>query len=172
MLFYRGPGAGVSNLLATQTMAPRTAALLANAGILARHPDLHVVFVEFNVGWLAWTMQTIDYYTDAFAAYGTTPSGRKWIDPELPEPPSSYLRRQVHATFQDDPVAIHNLPLTGTDAVLWGADYPHEEGTYPHSAATVDRLAAGLSPPDAQAVFRDNAARLFAFSDEVLRSPI
>ena len=39
MFFYRGPGAGVSNLLATQSMAPRTAALLATSGVLAAHPD-------------------------------------------------------------------------------------------------------------------------------------
>ena len=38
MFFYRGPGAGVSNLLATQSMAPRTAALLATSGVLAATP--------------------------------------------------------------------------------------------------------------------------------------
>ena len=80
MYFYRGPGAGVSNLLATQSMGPRTAALLATYGVLADHPDLHVVFVEFNVGWLGWTMQTLDYYTDAFRHYGVTPSGKTWIN--------------------------------------------------------------------------------------------
>jgi predicted TIM-barrel fold metal-dependent hydrolase len=172
MFFYRGAGAGVSNLLATQSMAPRTAALLANAGVLAEHPDLHVVFVEFNVGWLAWVMQTLDFYTESFAAYGTTPAGKKWINPELPEPPSSYLRRQVHATFQDDPVGIHNLALTGPGALMWGADYPHEEGTYPNSRAIVDRLAAAMDEADAALVFRDNAARLFRFSPEVLTTPV
>src|SRR4051812_2889322 len=99
MYFYRGPGAGVSNLLATQSMGPRAAGLLATSGVLAAHPDLHVVFVEFNTGWLAWTMQTLDYYTTAFGRYGTTPSGKPWVNPALPEAPSEYLRRQVHATF-------------------------------------------------------------------------
>jgi len=168
MLFYRGPGAGVSNLLATQSMAPRTAALLANAGVLAAHSELHVVFVEFNVGWLAWLMQTLDFYTESFRAYGSTPSGKKWIDPELPEPPSAYLRRQVHATFQDDPVGLHNLALTGAGALVWGNDYPHEEGTYPASRATVDRLAAELTAADARRVFRDNAAELFHFREDDL----
>lgn len=46
MLFYRGPGASVSNLLATQSMAPRGASLLALSGVLADHPALHFVFVE------------------------------------------------------------------------------------------------------------------------------
>ena len=76
MFFYRGPGAGVANLLATQSMGPRTAALLATSGVLAAHPDLHVVFVEYNAGWIAWTMQTIDFYTESFRRYGSTPSGK------------------------------------------------------------------------------------------------
>jgi predicted TIM-barrel fold metal-dependent hydrolase len=189
MIWYRGPGASVANLLATQSMGPRAAALLATSGVLERHPGLHVVFVEFNVGWLAWTMQTIDFYTESFDRYGTTDrmgSGRhrrhdgdgpprppkRVIDPKLPEPPSFYLRRQVHATFQDDPVGIHNLALTGPDCLLWGSDYPHEEGTYPHSRETVDRLSAGLDEATTAKVFRDTAARLFDFDDSVLTSPV
>jgi predicted TIM-barrel fold metal-dependent hydrolase len=172
MYFYRGPGAGVANLLATQSMAPRVAALLATSGVLAFHPDLHVVFVEYNVGWLGWVMQTVDFYTDAFAAYGFTPEGKKWINPELPQPPSFYLRRQVHATFQDDPIGINNLAYTGADALIWGSDYPHEEGTYPHSRATVARLAEGLDDDSVTRVFRTNAAHLFHFADDVLTTPV
>lgn len=172
MFFYRGPGAGVSNLLATQSMGPRAAALLATSGVLAAHPDLHVVFVEFNTGWLAWTMQTLDYYTTAFGRYGTTPSGKPWVNPALPEPPSFYLRRQVHATFQDDPVGIANLASTGSTALLWGSDYPHEEGTYPHSRQTVARLAAGMRSDDVVRVFRDNAANVFGFDADVLSAPV
>jgi predicted TIM-barrel fold metal-dependent hydrolase len=172
MYFYRGLGAGVSNLLATQSMAPRVAALFATSGVLANHPNLHVVFVEYNVGWLAWTMQTLDFYTESFRKYGKTATGKSWINPELPEPPSFYLRRQIHATFQDDPVAIHNIPLTGAAPVIWGSDYPHEEGTYPFSRDTVARLAKGLDDATTAAVFRDTAARLFNFSDEVLTTPV
>ena len=172
MFFYRGAGAGVANLLATQSMGPRAAGLLATSGVLAAHPDLHVVFVEFNAGWIAWTMQTLDYYTEAFGRYGTTPSGKPWITPPLPEPPSAYLARQVHATFQDDPVGIHNLPITGPDVLIWGSDYPHEEGTHPHSREVVARLAAGLAPDVADRVFRDTAARLFGFDDSVLAAPL
>ena len=172
MYFYRGLGAGVSNLLATQSMGPRAAALLATSGVLAAHPDLHVIFVEFNIGWLAWTMQTVDFYTDAFRRYGVTPSGKVWINPELPEPPSFYLRHQVHATFQDDPIGMNNIAFTGADALLWGSDYPHQEGTYPHSREVVARLSTGLDAGIAARVFRENAARLFQFNDAVLSTPV
>jgi predicted TIM-barrel fold metal-dependent hydrolase len=172
MFFYRGAGAGVSNLLATQSMAPRAAGVLANAGVFAFHPELHVVFVEYNVGWLGWAMDTLDFYTKAFARYGVSPEGRKWINPELPELPSYYLRHQVHATFQDDTIGINNLPYTGAAPLIWGSDYPHEEGTYPHSREVVTRLAKDLDEDTVARVFRTNAAELFHFSDEVMTTPV
>jgi predicted TIM-barrel fold metal-dependent hydrolase len=185
MIWYRGPGATVANLLSTQSMAPRTATLLATSGVLDRHPGLHVVFVEYNAGWLGWVMDTIDYYNVAFDRYGTTANmgssravlkkgdkPKPVIYPTLDEVPSYYLRRQVHATFQDDKVGLRNLELTGPEALLWGSDYPHEEGTYPNSRATVDRLGVDLSPADAAKIFRDNAARLFHFAPEVLTTPV
>ena len=172
MFFYRGLGAGVSNLVATQSMAPRAAALLATSGVLANHPNLHVVFVEFNAGWLGWVMQTLDFYTDAFGRYGTTEDGRQWINPKLPEPPSYYLSRQVHCTFQDDPIGLNNIAYTGAGPLIWGSDYPHEEGTYPHSRSTVSRQAKELDEASTLAIFRTNAATLFHFSDEVLNTPV
>ena len=184
MIWYRGPGATVANLLATQSMGPRAAAMLATSGVLARHPDLHVVFVEFNVGWLPWLMETIDFYNESFARYGTTDQmgssrlvgakgpAKPVIYPTLEEKPSFYVRRQVHATFQDDRVGMQNLNITGTGSIMWGSDYPHEEGTYPNSRATVDRLCAGVAEGDALAIFRENAATVFGFDPGVLDTPV
>lgn len=173
MLYYRGPGAALSSLLATQSEGPRTVALLATSGVLANHPSLHFVFVEFNAAWLGWVMQTLDYYATSFQRYGrTTPSGKPWINPVQPEPPSYYIRRQIHATFQDDPVALHNIRFTGAEAVLWGSDYPHEEGTYPYSRQIAERLTADVDPDTATKVFRTNAAELFGFDSRVLDQPL
>jgi len=160
MIFYRGWGSPTANLLATQSMAPRASALLSCSGVLDRHPTLHVVMVEVNAGWMAWTMSTLDEYYLAHQKNG-------WTKPLLPELPSHYLRRQVHATFQTDAVAIHNIPLTGTDCLLWGNDYPHPESTYPDSDRVLDGLLDGVSDTDARAVVFDNAVRLFGFTDAV-----
>jgi hypothetical protein len=42
--------------------------MLATSGVLARHPDPHVVLVEFNIGWVGWSME-MDYYDTAFRRY-------------------------------------------------------------------------------------------------------
>jgi predicted TIM-barrel fold metal-dependent hydrolase len=159
MIFYRGWGSATANLLATQSLAPRAAALLACGGVLERYPELHVVMVEVNAGWLAWANSTLDEYYEAH---------RRWAKPVLAELPSHYIRRQVHATFQDDPVALHNIPLTGVDSLLWGNDYPHPESTYPNSDKVLSALLTGIAEADAVAITSGNAARLFGFDDEIL----
>ena len=162
MIFYRGWGSATANLLATQSLAPRAAALLSCSGVLERHPRLHVVLVEVNAGWLAWTMSTLDNYHRDHA---------HWSKPPLRERPSDSIRRQVHATFQDDPVAINNRALTGTDCLLWGNDYPHPESTYPDSDKVLDQLLAGVSEAEARAITYDNALQLFGFDSAVASSP-
>jgi predicted TIM-barrel fold metal-dependent hydrolase len=161
MIFYRGWGSPTANLLATQSMAPRAAALFSCSGILERHPDLHVVLVEVNAGWMAWADSTLDEYYQAHAT---------WAKVKLAEPPSHYIRRQVHATFQNDPVAIHNLPLTGSGPLLWGNDFPHPEATYPNSNKVLEALLAGVDEADAVAITSGNALRLFGFEPSILET--
>jgi predicted TIM-barrel fold metal-dependent hydrolase len=54
---------------------------------------------------------------------------------------------------------------------MWGSDYPHEEGTYPFSRETVDRLGKLVDDDTAALVFRDNAARIFGFDAEAIATP-
>lgn len=161
MIFYRGWGSATANLLATQSMAARATALLACGGVLERHPALHVVLVEVNAGWLAWTNSTLDEYYQAHS---------HWSKPKLAELPSHYIRRQIHATFQNDPVALNNVSLTGTDCLLWGNDYPHPESTYPHSEKVLGELLRAVPLEVAEAVTYGNAVRLFGFDDAVVRT--
>ena len=158
MIFYRGWGSATANLLATQSMASRATALLSCSGVLERHLALHVVLVECNAGWIAWTMNTLDEYYLAHEA---------WSKPKLAELPSYYIRSQVHATFQTDVLALRNVSVTGPECLLWGNDYPHPESTYPHSRAVLEKVLDGVDEATARAVVGGNAARLFGFSADV-----
>ena len=74
-----------------------------------------------------------------------------------------FFARQGGITFTDDPIALHNLPFTGADCLMWGSDYPHDEGSFPHSQEVIARTFAGLSAHERQKIVRDNAARLYGF---------
>ena len=173
-IWYRGPGATTANLISTATIAPRVATLLATSGVLERHPNLNVVFVEFNTGWLSWVEETMDYYDRVFREYDQIHAAKlpkPTVYPDLAHPPSWYVRNQCFATFQVDRTGMRNVPATGETSLMWGHDYPHEEGTYPNSRKLVDEQAQLVTPEQARKIFRENALRVFKFDPKVIDAP-
>ena len=53
--------------------------------------------------------------------------------------------------------------VTGTSALMWGADYPHHEGTFPRSKKVLAHLFDGIeiSEQDKADILGLNAVRLF-----------
>ena len=156
MVRYRGMGSGPVNLSRSNTIVARTIGLLACSGVMERHPDVHFVGVECEGGWFAWLMQILDTGYVKLFEY-----------PRLAEKPSAYLRRQAHVTFQDDPVAIHNVALTGPEVLLWGNDYPHMEGTFPESREAIRRLFADTPIDWAKKILGATAAKVFHVEEVV-----
>jgi predicted TIM-barrel fold metal-dependent hydrolase len=136
---------------------------LVFSGVFERHPDLHVVMTEGYAGWLAFVMQFWDHHFDGrFRREHPVNSGP--LAPALDAPPSYYLKRQAHVMFMWDPLAIEVRHLTGTDCLLWGNDYPHPEGSFPHSQAWNDKQFAGVPDAEIDAIVRGNASRLFGIT--------
>ncbi len=77
--------------------------------------------------------------------------------------PSEYFFRQGHVTITDDPATLSNIGYTGCDCILWGNDYPHDEGTFPNSDRFIEDIKAAVSEEDARKILSGNAARLFGF---------
>jgi predicted TIM-barrel fold metal-dependent hydrolase len=128
---------------------------IISSGALQRHPKLKFVVVECGSGWLAWLLHVLDEQAH---------KKHMWIRPRLEMLPSEFFRRQGHVTFTDDPVALANLKFTGVDGLLWGSDYPHDEGSFPHSQEVIERTFVGVSEADKRKIVHDNAARLYGFS--------
>jgi predicted TIM-barrel fold metal-dependent hydrolase len=131
---------------------------LTSSAVLERHPGLRFVITESECGWLAWTLQAMDQMHRRRHLY------RK----DLPLRPSEYFKRQGFVTITDDPVALNNLEFVGADRLLWGNDYPHDEGTWPESQAMIDAIRAAMPPQSAQQVLAGNAAELYGFDLDYL----
>jgi len=131
---------------------------LTASGALDRHPALRFIITEGEAGWLAWTLQQMDRMQDR----------RHIFLKRLSLKPSEFFLRQGHVTITDDPVALNNIAFTGADCILWGNDYPHDEGTFPLSQRFIDDIRAALSEEDTRKVLSENAARLFGFDLERL----
>ena len=127
---------------------------LIASGALERHPGLRFVIVECGAGWLAWLLYVLDEQAE---------KKHMWIRPRLELKPSEYFRRQGAITFSDDPVALRCLDMIGAECLLWGSDYPHDEGTFPHSQAVIARTFADVAEADKRKILYDNAQKLNGF---------
>jgi predicted TIM-barrel fold metal-dependent hydrolase len=151
----RGPGGAVVNyILGAQLDGPMVLLMMAAGGALDRFPGLRLVTVETGAGWLGWIMTQADSIYEDHSAYAK---------PKLSLKPSELIRRQCHATFMYDPVAINNRSITGVETLMWGNDYPHPEGTWPSSQEMAAQQFADVSDDDLHAIVSGTAARVFGF---------
>src|SRR5205085_6748473 len=58
--------------------------------------------------------------------------------------------------------------VVGTDRFMWGSDYPHDEGTYPHTREHLRARFAGKDPALVQQLVAENAATLYDFDLDAL----
>jgi predicted TIM-barrel fold metal-dependent hydrolase len=132
------------------------------SGVFERHPRLHAGLVESGVGFVPWLLETLDHAARAH---------HFWVRPQLKELPSTYFRRNCFATFQDDPAGlkvVEAYELTGN--FLWANDYPHHEGSWPHSAEAIERNMASLADESRAKILGLNAARLFGLDPAAYRA--
>jgi predicted TIM-barrel fold metal-dependent hydrolase len=148
----KGPGGAVINYAKVGLLSAETLCYVAASGVLERHPGLRLVFVETGAGWLAYCCERMD---EAFEEHA------QWVDPKLAEPPSTYVRRQCHVTLGADRAPLLAREITGVDALLWASDYPHPEGTFPHSQQIVAEIFEGIPDDERDAIVAGNAARLY-----------
>ena len=57
----------------------------------------------------------------------------------------------------------------GLDRVMWGSDYPHEEGTLPFTREHLRQVMGHLEPEQIQQFVAGNAAKLYGFDLDALR---
>ena len=126
---------------------------IISSGVLERHPGLRVGTVESGIGWLSWMLETMDH---AYRAH------HMWVRPMLPRLPSEYYRSNCFSTFQIDPAGLDLIEERDlVDNVMWANDYPHHEGTWPHSAAAIERTMGALREGTREKLLGLNAARIF-----------
>jgi predicted TIM-barrel fold metal-dependent hydrolase len=114
----------------------KTLSALVISGVLDRFPRLRLVTVESDVGWYPHLLYRLDHGYEKYHAIQATKLSMK---------PSEFVKRQVWATFQEDPIAPIAHSLYGHGNYMWGSDFPHTETTWPNSKAIIDRDFANTS---------------------------
>jgi predicted TIM-barrel fold metal-dependent hydrolase len=133
-------------------------AIMLFGGALERHPGLRLVLAESGVGWLPYFLTRMDMEWEALRAR---------LDDAPGVPPSELFRRQVFATFEEEPLAAELLPMVGADSCMWASDYPHTDSTFPESHRAIDKTLGKLPPEDVRKVTATNCACLYGFGGAV-----
>ncbi len=152
----RGNGGAVINY-AVHSLAPtmEPIANLCASGVLDRYPRLNFGSIEAGIGWVAWTLQALD---EAYKKH------HMFVRPKLKMLPSEYFRQNGFASFQEDKVGLDLArEYDLVDNFLWANDYPHHEGTWPHSPQAIERTMGMLNDQERTKILGLNSARIFGF---------
>jgi predicted TIM-barrel fold metal-dependent hydrolase len=152
----RGNGGAVINY-AVHSLAPTMEPLinLCASGVIERFPTLSFGSIEAGIGWVPWMLTAMD---EAYHKH------HMWVRPKLKNLPSDYFRANGFASFGEDRPGLDLMRRYDlSNNFLWANDFPHHEGTWPHSAAAIERTMGELDDGERGRVLGLNAARIFKF---------
>jgi predicted TIM-barrel fold metal-dependent hydrolase len=123
-------------------------------GVLERHPNLRVAFLEANCSWAPWLLWRMDEHWELEGDVFMT---------ELKMRPSDYFRRQCFVSVEPDEEPVrHMIEDFGADNLVFSTDYPHGDSRYPGSITTFMKLA--LTDEERRKVLWENCAKFYGLS--------
>ncbi|MFE9406252.1 amidohydrolase family protein [Streptomyces sp. NPDC006530] len=163
------PAARAVFMVETTWFSHRALWHLIFGGVFKRHPSLNLVLTEQGSGWIPGVLDMLDYYHGRLVAAATKTSTAEskfgsGLAESMGKGPSQVWRENcfVGASF----MRPHEVPLRdriGLDKIMWGSDYPHDEGTTPFSREGLRIAYAGLPRDEVAAMAGGNAARVYGF---------
>ena len=135
-------------------------ASLCGSGVLERFPKIKFAAVESGIGWVPWALDAMD---EAYRKH------HLWAYPKLKQLAQRIFSQHGAATFQEDRAGLElaeNFNLV--DNFMWANDYPHAEGTWPHSAEAIEREMGQLNDASRAKILGLNAAKMFKFDVDLL----
>ena len=148
---HRGPK--INGLLNVIRSCQDILGMLIYSGVFDRHPDLEVVCVEADAGWVPHYAYRMDHIYKRHRFWNKTT--------ELQRLPSEYLFENVWLTFQDDWTAIKLRDQLNVERIMWANDFPHSDSTWPLSQELLAEHTADLDGAERRRILRDNCVELF-----------
>lgn len=131
-------------------------AIVLMCGMLERHPKLRIVFGEAGIGWIPYMVERLQYERENYRSITSE------LVPKID--PKELFQRQVFATFGNEKIGTKLIPDIGEDNVMWAADYPHGDGSFPHSMALIEDLFKASSPEIRRKALGANAKALYGIA--------
>ena len=123
------------------------------SGTLSRFSKIKIAYAESQVGWMPFQLERMDsVYREGRGGVGG--------DGQLP---SEIARDRVFGCVFDDLFGLKSRHEVGVENILFETDYPHSDGTFPHSRKVAHSLfaAAGMNAEECYKVIRGNAINAY-----------
>lgn len=128
---------------------------LISGGVLDRHPDLQVAFLESGTGWLPFWLDRIHEHQEVLPEEAG-PLQREALD---------VFRAQCYIGFEaDDSQAPYVARCVGAERLLYASDYPHFDAKFPDSVATV-LARPDLTDEQKRLMLSENAIRFYGLEE-------
>ena len=152
-----GPGAVTEGHAAGDLrflQAPVRMVQFLNGKVFDRVPELQVVFVEVDAGWVPYVKEQLD-----------NRALRRGIGSELRHRklPSQVIEEHFSYTYITDHYALANRHAIGVERLMWSSDYPHSGSDWPNSVRVIHADFAGVAASERDLILGGNAQRLYKF---------
>jgi predicted TIM-barrel fold metal-dependent hydrolase len=155
-------------LYETPWFSTRSYGHLLLSGLFHRFPRLKYIITEAGCGWVPSQLAHLDR-TWMMVSKGFVGEFEFATDAMAPEPPSFYARRNCwYGASAASPREIADRETVGVERICWGTDYPHYEGTYPHSRLALRHTFHDVDEKQVRQMLGENAAALYGFDLEKL----
>lgn len=156
--FLDGPGAMAIYATEAYWWAARPLWVLLWSGVFERHPSLRYVIAENGAWWAPDLVAKMD--EKYLGGHNTKKMGNVFRE-HLSMKPSEYVDRSCFFAASTPGVEdIARRHLVGVGNILWGNDFPHPEGTFPHTREVLRERFHDVDPDDARRMLGANAAEL------------
>jgi predicted TIM-barrel fold metal-dependent hydrolase len=146
----------------------RTLVHMLVSGVFERFPGLRFVVTEQGASWIPSVLEQLDGFHAEMSRTGRVGELR-FDDQLLGKKPSEYFAQScwVGASFPAPPDAAA-IPAIGLERFMWGADYPHLEGTYPYTRESLRRTFCNTAEADLRKILAGNIAPVYGFDLDAL----
>jgi predicted TIM-barrel fold metal-dependent hydrolase len=138
------------------------------SGVFHRFPNLRYIITEAGCAWVPERLAELDRVWN-MVRRGVLGELQFDQNAVTPEPPSFYAKRNCwYGASAASPREIADRDVVGADRICWGSDYPHYEGTYPHTRKSIRFTFHDIDEYEVRRMLGTNAAELYGFDLEAL----
>ncbi|MDZ7674911.1 MAG: amidohydrolase family protein [Acidimicrobiales bacterium] len=139
------------------------------SGVFERFPDLKFVMTEAGGSWLPGLVENLDMVLRSVRETGRLGELRFDEEHVLPRSATEYVQRNLYLGIsQPTPSDRCVLDVLDPSHVMWGADYPHREGTAPFTKEHLRQVFHDMSEDTLRTILGGAAAELYGFDLDAL----